>query len=116
MIQDIDMRAGEVVSRVGLSILSTFNGVVTTRCRAQPSPPDVVNLTVVETLVEDTNYTKFLEGIPVPVQNIFDRLRGEGSTNVAFRVVYVDSELRITRSLPDNEIFIYCKLRGDQLF
>lgn len=116
VIQEISMGSEQVVSKVELEIFPGLKGKVVTMAKALPSPPDVVSMTVTQTMVEDSNsFTKVIDGIPVPVQSIFERLRGEGATNVEMRIAYVDEEIRITRSLPDNEIFIYLRLRGDQL-
>ena len=127
--QFIDLEAGALVSEVGLEVkplpgLPGAKGVVITSCALSelPSPPSGVNsaagsrpnvleLTVESTRVADSNVAgPLFNAVSVPVQRVFETLRGSGATKVKAEVTYLDSDIRITRTLPSREVFVYRRL------
>lgn len=69
--------------------------------------PNTLAVTVQNTRVRDSNAFQFAEAVVVPVQDIFERLRGAGATRVTAEVTYLDDSLRVTMTKPDNQLFIY---------
>jgi hypothetical protein len=96
-----------LVSDVVMEVFPGLKGSVVTTSRVIATSANELLVTVKSTKVRDTNVTPFLERISVPVKTIFERLRGDGCTDVRVRVTYVDPDLRISRTVPDNAIFIY---------
>ena len=71
----------------------------------------ILEVTVESTRVSDSNVAgSLLDGISVPVQTIFEALRGDGATRVKAEVTYLDQDIRITRTLPSREVFVYRRL------
>ena len=72
------------------------------------SPTATLEVTVERTRVADSNVVgPLLDAVSVPVQQIFEALRGDGATRVKAEVTYLDADLRIARTLPMREVFVY---------
>lgn len=112
--QMINMGANEIVSRVVLEAWPGITGVVVTTARAVPAPADSVSVTVLKTGVQESNVFSFLDAFSVPVKDIIDYVRGEGATTVSFSTIFVDDELRISKT-KDGAIFIYTRQRGSSI-
>ena len=119
--QFIDLEAGALVSEVGLEVkplpgLPGAKGIVITSCALSELPatggrPNVLELTVESTRVGDSNVAgPLFNAVSVPVQRVFETLRGDGATKVKAEVTYLDSDIRITRTLPSREVFVYRRL------
>jgi hypothetical protein len=68
-----------------------------------------MHVTVNSTSVDDSNILPFLDGIQVPVREAFERVRGQGSTQVTATVRFLDDNLRIMQT-PDRQVFVYGRI------
>lgn len=66
-------------------------------------------VTVQDTRVDDSVFSPLLDGIAVPVRQIFEQLRGAGATTVDATVMYLDDEFRIVRTI-DDQVFMYTRI------
>jgi hypothetical protein len=67
-----------------------------------------VQLVIESTRVANSNLLpQLFDAVSVPVEQIMAQIRGKDAAKVQARVVYMDSQLRVTRTLPDNQLFIY---------
>jgi hypothetical protein len=73
-----------------------------------PSALCRVQLVIESTRVANSNLLpQLFDAVSVPVEQIMAQIRGKDAAKVQARVVYMDSQLRVTRTLPDNQLFIY---------
>lgn len=101
-----------MLSDVVLEVYPGLKGSVVTSSTILPFGPDELTVTVESTKVSNTNLTRFLENVVVPVKNIVEGIRGAGATSVRLKVTYVDDQLRISRTVPDDHVFVYRRLRS----
>lgn len=62
------------------------------------------------TRVADSNIFPFLDSIVIPIDRIFERLRGSGAASVRLQFLYLDNDLRITQTMHDSELFVYRRI------
>lgn len=110
-VQDINLSTRQLVSDVEMIVFPYIKGSVVTTSDVELRPPNALVVTVQNTRVSDSNVAQFLEGVVVPVQQLIEQIRGSGSTRVEVLVGYVDEDLRVMRTQPDNEVFVYKRLR-----
>lgn len=65
-----------------------------------------VDVTVLDTRVDNSPFAPVLDNIVVPVKELIERVRGEGTTKTTVEVVYLDQEVRVMRT-PDDHYFVY---------
>ena len=61
---------------------------------------------VQSTQITGSNLFPFLDQVEVPVREIFERIRGVGSSGVSSQCTFLDDELRVCRT-NDGQIFVY---------
>ncbi|GIL51714.1 hypothetical protein Vafri_7650 [Volvox africanus] len=105
--QTISFDTAKLISEVDLEVFPGIRGTVVTTSMVVQEPPRSLAVTVQNTRVANSNLLPFVDSVTVPVQEIMEAVRGPGSTRVAVDITYLDSDLRISRTRPDNEIFIY---------
>ncbi len=99
--------AGKLISEVDLEVFPAIRGTVVTTSSVTPEEPGSLVVTVESTRVANSNVLPFIDTVSVPVRELVEAVRGPGSTRVNVDITYMDSDLRITRTRPDNEIFVY---------
>lgn len=108
--QTLSLQTGKLISEVELSVFPGLSGTVVTTSSVSLDGNKLA-VTVEDTRVSNSNLLPFLlDNVAVPVKDVFEQLRGQGATQVAYEVVYLDQDLRIVRALPDNDLFIYHRL------
>jgi hypothetical protein len=65
-----------------------------------------VDVTVLDTRVENSVFAQLLDNIVVPVKQLVERARGEGTTRTTVQVLYVDETMRVMQT-PDGHYFVY---------
>ncbi|GFR40745.1 hypothetical protein Agub_g1355 [Astrephomene gubernaculifera] len=105
--QTISFDTGKLISEVDLELFPALRGTVVTTCSVVQEPPCSLSLMVENTRVSNSNVLPFLDSLAVPVQKVVEAVRGPGATLVTLDVTYLDEDLRVVRTRPDNEIFIY---------
>ncbi|KAG1656630.1 hypothetical protein FOA52_008635 [Chlamydomonas sp. UWO 241] len=121
--QVIDQAASTLISEVDLAVVPLpgipgATGVVVTSCGLRATATGaagvaVMDVTVLNTRVDRSNVApSFLNQIAVPVQSIFEALRGPGAATTQATVTYLDAGLRITRLSPGSELFVYRRARA----
>ncbi len=50
---------------------------------------------------------QLFDAVTVPVEQLLQQMRGSEAAKAAARVTYLDGQMRVTRTLPDNALFIY---------
>lgn len=134
-IQEIDMQAGSLVSKVKMTVFPALSGTVVTTSTISGvhrsilcsmlghryhgcAGTDVImsagygtdcEVTVQDTRVDDSVFSPLLDNITVPVQQIFEQLRGAGATIVDATVLYLDDDFRIVRTI-DDQVFMYTRM------
>ena len=100
------------MSEVDLSVFPNIKGtVVTTSSIAPGNTPTELEIGVQNTRVAGSNtiFSAITDNVTVPVDGIFAQLRGPSSTVVRSHVTYLDDKLRIGRTLPDNQLYVYVR-------
>ncbi|PNW85676.1 hypothetical protein CHLRE_03g197650v5 [Chlamydomonas reinhardtii] len=105
--QTISFDTGKLISEVDIEVFPAIRGTVVTTSEVEVDPPRNLNVTVQTTRVSNSNVLPFVDNVSVPVQEIVEGIRGPGSTRVAVEITYVDSDMRIARTRPDGEVFVY---------
>lgn len=105
--QTISFDTGKLISEVDMVVFPGLRGTVVTACDIQAEPPNKLSVTVVNTRVANANLLPFIDTVTVPVKEIIEAIRGAGSTRVAVEITYVDEDMRVSRTRPDGEIFVY---------
>ncbi|KAG2498073.1 hypothetical protein HYH03_003833 [Edaphochlamys debaryana] len=108
--QTISFDTGMLISEVDLEVFPMLRGTVVTTSSVTQEPPTTLSVTVQNTRVANSNLIPFLDNVSVPVQELVEAVRGPGSTRVTVDITYMDGDMRIARTRPDNEIFIYRKV------
>lgn len=65
-----------------------------------------VDVTVQDTRVDNSPFAPLLDNVVVPVKDLIERVRGEGTTRTTVNVVYLDDAMRAMRT-PDDHYFVY---------
>ncbi|PNH06061.1 putative plastid-lipid-associated protein 6, chloroplastic [Tetrabaena socialis] len=105
--QTISFDTGRLISEVDMEVFPALRGTVVTTSAVEPEPPRSLVVTVQSTRVANSNVLPFADGLAVPVQALVEAVRGPGSTRVTVDVTYLDDDLRVARTRPDGEIFVY---------
>ncbi|KAG2433564.1 hypothetical protein HYH02_012681 [Chlamydomonas schloesseri] len=105
--QTLSFDTGKLISEVDIEVFPAIRGTVVTTSAVEADPPRNLNVTVQTTRVANSNVLPFVDNVSVPVQEIVEGIRGPGSTRVVVEITYVDSDMRIARTRPDGEIFVY---------
>jgi hypothetical protein len=61
---------------------------------------------VLNTRVDNSLFAPVLDNVVVPVKDLFERIRGEGTTTTKVAVMYLDEALRVMRTT-DDHYFVY---------
>lgn len=61
---------------------------------------------MLDTRVDKSPFAPLLDNVVVPVKELIERVRGEGTTRTAVQVVYLDESMRVMRT-PDDHYFVY---------
>lgn len=105
--QTISFDTGKLISEVDLEVFPAIRGTVVTTSSVTPEEPSSLVVTVDSTRVANSNVLPFIDNVSVPVRELVEAVRGPGSTRVNVDITYMDSDMRIARTRPDNEIFVY---------
>ncbi|KXZ57022.1 hypothetical protein GPECTOR_1g923 [Gonium pectorale] len=105
--QTISFDTGKLISEVDLEVFPAIRGTVVTTSGVEQEPPRSLIVTVQSTRVTNSNVVPFIDTVTVPVQEVVEAIRGPGATRVTVDITYLDGDLRIARTRPDNEIFVY---------
>ena len=104
--QTISFDTGKLISEVDLEVFPGLKGTVVTTSDIEFEAPNKLGVTVLNTRVVNS-LLPFIDTVTVPVKDIIEAVRGASSTRVAVEVTYLDDDMRVARTRPDNEIFIY---------
>lgn len=96
--QTISLLSGNLISEVQMAVFPGFTGTVVTSSRIAVQPGNQLALNIESTRVTGSTFSPFLDNIAVPVEQLINQVRGEGSTSAVYDITYVDSTLRITRA------------------
>jgi hypothetical protein len=81
---------------------------VAASCHLAHALPLLPQLTVESTRVANSNVLpQLFDAITVPVEQLLQQVRGSEAAKASARVTYLDRQMRVTRTLPDNALFIY---------
>ncbi|GLC39704.1 hypothetical protein PLESTB_000437000 [Pleodorina starrii] len=105
--QTISFDTAKLISEVDLELFPAIRGTVVTTSMVVQEPPRGLAVTVQSTRVSNSNVLPFVDNVVVPVQEAVEAIRGPGATRVEVEITYLDGDMRIARTRPDNEIFIY---------
>eukprot|EP00878_Enallax_costatus_P042227 GHUV01049400.1.p1 GENE.GHUV01049400.1~~GHUV01049400.1.p1 ORF type:complete len:183 (-),score=29.10 GHUV01049400.1:44-532(-) len=96
--QIISLLSGNLISEVQMTVFPGFTGTVVTSSRAAVQPGNQLALTIESTRVTGSTFSPILDNVAVPVEQLVNRVRGEGSTEAVYDITYVDAALRVTRA------------------
>eukprot|EP00892_Ulva_mutabilis_P001215 jgi/Ulvmu1/11094/UM070_0009.1 len=107
-VQEIDIAAGSLVSRVNMTVFPAITGCVVTTSNITGFGTDF-EVTVQDTRVDNSVFSPLLDNVVVPVREMFERVRGVGSTVVDATVLYLDDDFRIVQTI-DDQVFMYTRM------
>lgn len=108
--QTISFDTGKLISEVNLEVFPGLKGTVVTTSTVETESPNRLVVTVESSRVANSNLLPVLDAVTVPVKEVIEAVRGPGATRVTAEVTYLDGDLRVTRTRPDNQIFLYRRL------
>lgn len=106
--QTISVASGRLVSEVELTVWPGVSGYVVTTAALEAEGEADMRLTIESTRVANSNVLpQLFDAVSVPVEQLLQQVRGKNAACASARITYLDTQLRVTRTMPDNQLFIY---------